>query len=245
MLPPPWASKLPPMAGLDIGKRTADGASITHDGEKRVVRPTTLAENERVPLASLQELLHILTHRGKEARDANPHVNSDFHVDISPDRLFAVLGHLENTGAVHLSCQKAGVSPRLYGILRKNIPELAKLHDEALERFRETLELEAVRRARIGWKEPVFGGKDKDRIVGHVRKFDSRLLELLLKRHFPEYREKFEGNIKITGGVLVVPTQQLDPSSWAQEHGGEKLRDLVDEPTPAQPLPPAPQPPPG
>lgn len=186
----------------------------------------------REPLCSLgdlQDMLLVLVRNKSAAGTGDTHtIRQRPRVERlppdppTPEKISIFLQALEECGTFHESCRRARITYEPLRRLRKLIPELEDLVQQALERYREKLEMEAYRRGVSGWKEPVFGGKDRDRIVGYIDRYDSRMLELMLKRHFPEYRERFEGEIKVTGGVLVVPAPALSTEDWAKLHGGEQ-----------------------
>lgn len=87
-------------------------------------------------------------------------------------------------------------------------PEYAAAYEAATAEAADRIEREALRRALEGWEEPVFqGGKQ----VGTVRKFDSRLLELLLKAHKPErFRERHQVDQNTTVTVRSELDAELD-----------------------------------
>lgn len=141
---------------------------------------------------------------------------------------------LRTTGRKYDSCAAAGMSYTWLKKLRQD-PEFVGWEEEAMEAYRDAICKEAHRRAVDGWDEPIIGGKDKDVVVTTVRRYSDRLLELLLKRHIPEFREKWEGEVKVTGGVLVAPAAPASPEEWAKRWGGERLpsspdRDVIDAP---------------
>ena len=183
----------------------------------------------RVPLATIEELHDLLLVRIRNgpnkdgdymmlrARDRVRRLPPD---PLTPEALFRYLEMLEKCGGHHKAAQAAGLPYRAVALFAKDCPDFKLLVDEALERYRENIELEIHRRGVEGWDVPVFGGREKDRVVGSIRQFDGKLLELHAKRHIPEYREKFEGELKITAGVLVVPAVQKTPQDWAAQHGG-------------------------
>jgi len=61
---------------------------------------------------------------------------------------------------------------------RTKYPEFDAAVKEAMEEGVDSLEAEAVRRARDGWKEPVYYKGER---VGNVRKYSDYLLGVLLK----------------------------------------------------------------
>jgi hypothetical protein len=97
------------------------------------------------------------------------------------------LGALEATGNVSAAAHRAGVGRATAYRHRAGESDFRAAWDDALEVAMDALEAEARRRALEGWDEPVFhGGK----VCGHIRKYDSALLIMLLKAHRPAlYRE--------------------------------------------------------
>jgi hypothetical protein len=157
--------------------------------------------------------------------------------DVTVERIERFLECLADCGLVMHSADLAGLSWYTIKRLSKQDEDFKGLIDESIERYKDALVREAHRRAVEGWEEPVFSHKTGTQ-MGTIRKYDSRLLELMLKRHIPEFREKFEGEIKMTGGVLIAPLAPTSPASWAEKHGGEKLENYTDNaPQPQLPEP--------
>jgi len=67
-----------------------------------------------------------------------------------------------------------------------------------------SVEHEIYRRAQEGWEEPIYGGRHKEKIVGTVRRYSDRLLELRAKALLPAYREV--SSVSVNGRV----THNLD-----------------------------------
>lgn len=78
--------------------------------------------------------------------------------------------------------------------------------DAALEQARAEVEHEIYRRAQEGWEEPVYGGRYKETIVGSVRRYSDRLLELRARALLPAYREPPGAGVAASGRV----THDLD-----------------------------------
>lgn len=72
---------------------------------------------------------------------------------------------------------------------RDRDPEFAAKWAEAMEAAEASIEAEIYRRAQEGWEEPIFGGRHREKIVGTVRKYSDRLLELRARALIPAYRE--------------------------------------------------------
>lgn len=112
------------------------------------------------------------------------------------------LDALRQTGNVTAACEAAYVDRRTAYREKKSNAEFSRAWDEALEIAIEGMELEARRRAVEGRDEPVFGriAKDRDGVVGHIRKYSDVLLIFLLKAHKPAiYRETV--NLKHSGAI--------------------------------------------
>jgi hypothetical protein len=101
---------------------------------------------------------------------------------------------------------------------RRKDPEFEDRLRDSRVQFSERLEQEAVRRAALGVDEPVFY---KGRKVATVRKYSDRLLELLLKKTNPEFRDKITADVNVRGGVLVVPGVAPSIDDWAEATGAE------------------------
>lgn len=72
---------------------------------------------------------------------------------------------------------------------RERDPEFARQWDEAMQAAEASIEHEIFRRAQEGWDEPIYGGRHRERVVGTVRKYSDRLLELRARALLPAYRE--------------------------------------------------------
>lgn len=121
----------------------------------------------------------------------------------------------EQTGLMYKSARAAGVSEetvRLY--IRDNIEGFREEFEEARGQYRDSLEMEIHRRSVDGWDEPVIGGKDRDIVVTHVRKYSDRLLELHAKRHIPDYRDKQQVDLTVKGGVIAIPAAAANADAW-------------------------------
>lgn len=148
--------------------------------------------------------------------------------NITVEQVERFFGHLEKNGVLYRAAELAGLSYQTINRLKKDDEDFKALVNEAMQVYREVLEQEAHRRAVTGWDEPVFSQKTGEKI-GTVKRYDSKLLELMLKRHIPEFREKFEGEIKISGGVLIAPVAPVSVDDWLQQHGTTEVQLLSDQ----------------
>jgi hypothetical protein len=105
----------------------------------------------------------------------------------------AFLEAIRTNGAiVGAAAEAAGISrSRHYEWLEdvERFPNYGEQFDEAFEDGCDNLEVEAHRRAHDGVEEPVFGrgpgANAGTQVVGHVRKYSDRLLEVLLRARRP------------------------------------------------------------
>ena len=128
---------------------------------------------------------------------------------------------LAATGRKVSAYKAAGVLAERLRSLRESDPDFRAAEDEALRLYGESLEKEAHRRGAEGWDEPVFF---KGEECGAVRRHSDRMLELLLKKNVPEFREKVSVDAEVKGGVLLVggPTAKLPtPAEWAAASNGD------------------------
>ncbi len=75
-------------------------------------------------------------------------------------------------------------------------------------------------RAIEGWDEPVFY---QGRVVGKMRKYSDRMLEMLAKKEIPGFRDKSEVDVNVSGGVLVVHKPAGTKADWMESHRQKQL----------------------
>lgn len=82
-------------------------------------------------------------------------------------------------------------------------PEFAEEVEFAKQRYVGNLCRAAHQRAVEGWEVPIVGGQFRDEVVAHERRYSDRLLEVMLKRHDPNFREnvKVEQTTTVNGSV--------------------------------------------
>lgn len=110
------------------------------------------------------------------------------------------------TGRQDKACKVSGI-PRqtVYKRTRQDI-EFGKFVQEVRDMTMDSLEDEAIRRARDGWNEPQYF---KGELQGFVRKYDSGLLTFMLMHGRPEkYRPKKEVELS-TNPSATPPTVNL------------------------------------
>lgn len=130
------------------------------------------------------------------------------------------LESLAETGRIELSAVVAGVNSKTIRQYRAEEEDFAEAMQMAKEMFCGKLHEEAVRRAVDGVERERFN-KDGDLVSTEIT-YSDRLMEILLKRHIPQFRESFKLEANVTGGVLVVPGNQTSMEDWEDQHGGQK-----------------------
>jgi len=130
---------------------------------------------------------------------------------LTDRRKKAFLDELQLHGIANRAARAA--SPRAssrYGAIqtfvdeRNRDPEFARQWEEALQAAEASIEHEIYRRAQVGWEEPIYAGKYREKIVGTQRRYSDRLLELRAKALLPAYREV--SSVSVNGRV----THNLD-----------------------------------
>lgn len=118
------------------------------------------------------------------------------------------------TGLQNKAARAVGVHPRTIRKHLDNDDEFAAAYEEAEGLYRDKI-VEAVHEQAVtGVMEPVLGGKFRDQIVTHTRKFTPGILALEAKRVEPGYREKVQADIAVTGGVLLIPASPESADDW-------------------------------
>lgn len=140
----------------------------------------------------------------------------------TPEQKAAFLETLEETGLINKSCRAAGFTYPTYSQLRTKDREFDEACEAAKRAHGEAWEVACRERGIEGWLEPRFNKEGE--VVGHVRRFSDRCLELGLKRFCPEYREKLQVDATISGGVLVVNAPMAE-DEWVERYGGAKRDD--------------------
>lgn len=136
---------------------------------------------------------------------------------------------LAKFGRPALAARVAGVSAMTVREALKDDEELSELHEEALDLYRDMIDLEIQRRGVEGVLEPVIGGKDKDVIVTWVRKYSDACLLASAKRHIPEYREKMQIDATVSTGVLAVTGGNHSSQEWESQWLEKRLEPLEGE----------------
>lgn len=129
------------------------------------------------------------------------------------------LKRLSETGRLMASCQDAGIPWGAMDRARKQDRKLAADCEEAMEIYKDTLRAEIHRRGVEGVPKPIYyKGARIDQ--GESVEYSDRLLEMLTKRHCPEFREKVSVDHNVSGGVLVLGGTMESIDDWTKKHGG-------------------------
>lgn len=137
---------------------------------------------------------------------------------------------LEVTGSFRAACDTLGIKREreMMDYMTTDI-EFAEAVNAAAARHRDRLYAVALQRATTGYQKPIIGGKDRDKIVGYETVVSDSLLVLLLKRHFPEFREATRANLSVTNNTMNVTMP--DPRKLSREKRNQ-LEALLAEDVP-------------
>ena len=141
---------------------------------------------------------------------------------LTDERRADFLERLAATGLLYTSAHDVGVSGGTVRSAAKKDKDFAAAIEEAKSAFTDTLIAEVHRRGVEGVEKPIYQrGERVD--AGEVKEYSDRLLELLLKRQDPSFRDsvKVEGNI--AAGVLVVDLGSATHEEWAKRHNGPEV----------------------
>lgn len=133
-------------------------------------------------------------------------------IPLSAERKAAFLAELARHGIANRAARAASphtTSPTgclsTFADERQRDPAFAAAWEEAIDTARAEVEHEIYRRSTEGVLEPVFGGRYKETVVGTVRKYSDRLLELRARALLPAYRDAAALNVnkRVTHDVDV------------------------------------------
>ena len=119
-----------------------------------------------------------------------------------------VLMELASGATASQAAAAAGVTVKACDRLREKDEWFRSAWFFAREAAADLLEAEAFRRAVVGWEEPVFQRGEQ---VGTVRRYDGKLLELLLKARRPaEFREHPPSVVVNANASVFEPVDALE-----------------------------------
>jgi hypothetical protein len=142
----------------------------------------------------------------------------------TPEARAVFLEALSKAYSVTEAARLAGFARSTAYLTRDQDDEFAAAWEDAVEQGTDVIRAEIRRRAVDGWDEPVY---QRGELVGHVRKYSDRLLELEAKRRDPAYRD----SVKVEGGepVTFVLDSLLDRAARGRDAGDVVDGELVDE----------------
>lgn len=150
---------------------------------------------------------------------------------MTDERKAAFLGELAEHGVVARAARAASPHSEDGCVMsfrdeRDRDPDFAAAWDEAMEQARGKIEFEIHRRAVEGYEEAIYGGRYREKVVGTVRRYSDRLLELRAKALLPEYRERRQLEL---GGGLDMKHGPSTQALAAREEVYTSLRRLTKE----------------
>lgn len=148
---------------------------------------------------------------------------------LTDARKAAFLKELELHGVVARAARAASPHSKT-GCVQSFYDERARDEDfaaawsEAVDLAMGSIEHEIHRRGVVGWEEPVFAGRYREKIVGTVRKYSDRLLELRARALIPAYRD--QRKLEVEASVADVRRKAAEDEQAA--------RDAMDRLTPEE-----------
>jgi hypothetical protein len=136
--------------------------------------------------------------------------------ELTPDEQGRFLQAYARIGILEKASVAAQVhSSRVKREIESNIV-FAEAMKAAYNFFKATLEEVLYDRAVHGWEVGVYDRNG--RRVGTEKRFDTSLLMMLAKRHLPEYNERSQMDVNLSGGVLVVPGTPKSVEAWKDQY---------------------------
>lgn len=134
----------------------------------------------------------------KQAGETGENMGGNLNIPFDEKRQQEYCAELAKTGRRMAACLKVGVHRVTVASHLKKSPHFKEMYEEAMEEYRNVLQDAAHQRGVEGWEEPVYHqgrrvidtDNDGKEVRVSVRKFDTQLLIMLLKRHCPEFNEK-------------------------------------------------------
>ncbi len=138
-------------------------------------------------------------------------------VAFTKDLKIEFLRELRRTCNITKASQRINISRITAYSAKKVNPEFSDAWDNALQEGLDLLEDVARQRAFEGVTKNIYYQGKK---CGEVKEYSDGLTMFLLKAHRPEkYRDKPNGNLNQSGGVLVIPAGPKGVDEWIKENG--------------------------
>lgn len=136
-----------------------------------------------------------------------------------------------NFGTYATAARAAHVCPQTIKNHMDSDPDFKDAMETSLTEFRDKLEQEAYRRAVEGVTKPVFSQK-LGRIIGYEQVYSDGLLQFIMKKWMPDYREKVQTDVNVMGGVLVLASSRSKSiEEFEEKHAGKTYiptKDYID-----------------
>lgn len=162
-------------------RQAANRAAVEANGGKRIVRNPTPAAKRAAKKAAADEAIA----KGEEL-DFGGYTKESWEVFIN---------EFVRTGRQDKACKVSGIPRETVYKRTRNDAEFHKFVQEVRDMTMDSLEDEAIRRARDGWNEPQYF---KGELQGFVRKYDSGLLTFMLTHGRPDkYRPKKDVELSV------------------------------------------------
>lgn len=145
-------------------------------------------------------------------------------VEFTVERKLQYIEALKATGRFYTSALRVGIDESTAVEHRRQDPEFKRLCDEAKQTWiDEVLVAEATRRAIEGVEEPIIGGRYKDEIITHVRRYSDGLLTFLARAARPEFRDGADaaaGGGSGSASIMFIPASAPETiDDWEAQYG--------------------------
>ncbi len=150
--------------------------------------------------------------------DTGPGVRHAF----TPELMVQVLNNIARMGVCYQACRASAISVSTIKRMRKAFPIVEDLIQCAYDVYRERIAEAIHERAILGVDEPQFYKGD---VCGHITRYSDRLLELLAKRHIPEFRDHMTTDLNVKGGVLAIAAPTVSREEYLAQR---RKADAID-----------------
>jgi len=153
--------------------------------------------------------LAALKHNEKEAKKkrGRPRKPGSSNARFTEARQTRYFEAIKEHGEPDLARDEVGITYETVRLHRKKTPGFAEAEEEALRIYRARLAAKVHERGYEGVQEAIYW---QGMVVGWVTKYSDRMLELQVKRHIPEYRDKVTVQNEHSGSIgLLSDLSQL------------------------------------
>lgn len=162
--------------------------------------------------------------KGVNKKEGETGRNLKRRVNLTPEVRQVFFKKLEECGLQIESARAAEVTVLAIHYALKRDPEFADRYDEAVAVYKERLQRETHRRAVDGVVKDIIVPRGTKTPM-EIRQYSDRLLELMLKRHIPEYRDHVRvDQVSVNTGIDVEALLRNLPKEKRA-----KLRELLSD----------------